>query len=77
VTKDQTRTSPIQSITHRDCNQLEGGDLVSLSGYLESTGLDERCKGKKTITRNTPWRPIGSRDVEDPTLSSQSAHRWR
>jgi hypothetical protein len=24
-----------------------------------------------------PWRPIGKRDVEDPTLSKQSAHRWQ
>jgi hypothetical protein len=24
-----------------------------------------------------PWRPLGLQDVEDPTLSIQSAHRWR
>jgi hypothetical protein len=24
-----------------------------------------------------PWRPIGMWDIESPTLSRQSAHRWR
>jgi hypothetical protein len=24
-----------------------------------------------------PWRPVGLWDVKDPTLSRQSAHRWR
>jgi hypothetical protein len=27
--------------------------------------------------RNRPWRPIGLWDVEDPTFSRQSIHRWR
>jgi hypothetical protein len=26
---------------------------------------------------NRPWRPIGLRDVKDPTLFRQLAHRWR
>jgi hypothetical protein len=26
---------------------------------------------------NRPWRPIGLWDVEAPTFSIQSAHRWR
>jgi hypothetical protein len=26
---------------------------------------------------NRPWRPIGLLDVEAPTFSRQSAHRWR
>jgi hypothetical protein len=26
---------------------------------------------------NRPWSPIGLRDVEAPTFSRQSAHRWR
>jgi hypothetical protein len=34
------------------------------------------CK-VKSGSRNRPWRPIGLRDVKDPTLSRQSAHRWR
>jgi hypothetical protein len=29
----------------------------------------------KSYPRNRPWRPIGLRDVKDPTLSSQSAHK--
>jgi hypothetical protein len=31
----------------------------------------------KSYLRNRPWRPIGLWDVKDPTLSRQSAHRWR
>jgi hypothetical protein len=32
-------------------------------------------KKTKGYPCNRPWRPIGLRDVEDPTLSRQSAHR--
>jgi hypothetical protein len=32
---------------------------------------------KSSYPRNRPWRPIGLWDVKDPTLSRQSAHRWR
>jgi hypothetical protein len=31
---------------------------------------------QKSYLCNRPWRPIGLWDVEDPTLSRQSAHRW-
>jgi hypothetical protein len=38
-------------------------------------------KGKKkkrwSYLCKRPWRPIGLWDVESPTLSRQSAHRWR
>jgi hypothetical protein len=27
--------------------------------------------------RNRPWRHVGLSHVKDPTLSRQSAHRWR
>jgi hypothetical protein len=33
-------------------------------------------KVKVKQSHNRPWRPIGLRDVKDPTLSRQSAHRW-
>jgi hypothetical protein len=34
--------------------------------------------GKKVkVSSNRPWRPIGFRDVEDPTLPRQSGHRRR
>jgi hypothetical protein len=33
-----------------------------------------KVKVKVKLSRNRPWRPIGLRDVEDPTLSRQSAH---
>jgi hypothetical protein len=29
------------------------------------------------VASNRPWRPIGLWDVEAPTFSRQSAHRWR
>jgi hypothetical protein len=32
---------------------------------------------KKSYPCNRPWRPIGLWDVEAPTFSRQSAHRWR
>jgi hypothetical protein len=32
---------------------------------------------KVKLSRNRPWRPIGLWDVEAPTFSRQSAHRWR
>jgi hypothetical protein len=31
----------------------------------------------KTNRCNRPWRPVGLWDVEDPTMSTQSAHRGR
>jgi hypothetical protein len=44
------------------------------------------CKNSVTLMKNRymesylcnrPWRPIGLWDVEAPTFSRQSAHRWR
>jgi hypothetical protein len=32
---------------------------------------------KKSYPCNRPWRPIGVWEVEAPTSSRQSAHRWR
>jgi hypothetical protein len=32
---------------------------------------------KESYPSNRPWRPIWLWDVEGPTLSRQSAHRWR
>jgi hypothetical protein len=34
-------------------------------------------KKKLSYPCNRPWRPIGLWDVEAPTFSRQSAHRWR
>jgi hypothetical protein len=34
-------------------------------------------KRKATLLRNRAWRPVRLWDVEDPTLSRQSTHRWR
>jgi hypothetical protein len=32
---------------------------------------------RKSSSCNRPWRPIGLWDVEAPTFSRQSAHRWQ
>jgi hypothetical protein len=45
-----------------------------LSYHLTLCTID---KSKVKLSRNRPWRPIGLWDVKDPTLSRQSAHRWR
>jgi hypothetical protein len=34
-------------------------------------------KKRQIFLCNRPWRPIGLWDVETPTYSRQSAHRWR
>jgi hypothetical protein len=34
------------------------------------------CK-RQSHPSNRPWRPVGLWDVEAPTFSRQSAHRWR
>jgi hypothetical protein len=36
-----------------------------------------RWKGKCSAPRNRPRRSTGLCDVEDPTVSTQSARRWR
>jgi hypothetical protein len=36
-----------------------------------------RISKKQIYPRNMLWRPIGLWDVKDPTLSRQSAQRWR
>jgi hypothetical protein len=45
---------------------------------IERAG-DREKEGKKkwSYPRNRPWKTIGSSDAKDPTLSRQSAHRWR
>jgi hypothetical protein len=35
------------------------------------------CKKMLIYLCNRPWSPIGLRDVEAPTFSRKSAHRWR
>jgi hypothetical protein len=39
--------------------------------------LDSVMVKGKAYPCNRPWRPIGLWDVEAPTFSRQSAHRWR
>jgi hypothetical protein len=53
---------------------LTYADDVNLLG----DNIDTIKKNSKVkLSRNRPWRPIGLQDVKDPTLSRQSAHRWR
>jgi hypothetical protein len=42
-----------------------------------SCGTQKYINKGKTIPCERPWRPIGLWDVEAPTFSRQSAHRWR
>jgi hypothetical protein len=42
---------------------------------LQSTMMDIKVKVKFPLYR--PWRPLGLWEVEAPTFSRQSAHRWR
>jgi hypothetical protein len=41
------------------------------------TDLSQWWTKVKLYPCNGPWRPIGLCDVEDPTLSRHSAHRWQ
>jgi hypothetical protein len=41
------------------------------------TGREGICIHPKSYPCNRPWRLIGLWDVEVPTVSRQSAHRWR
>jgi hypothetical protein len=45
-------------------------------GFRTSIWTSNKRKGK-SYPCNMPWRPIGMWDVEAPTFSRQSAHRWR
>jgi hypothetical protein len=56
-------------------------NCVSLTNFNSSLERlrkynEEYCK-TWSYPRNRPWKPIGLWDVKDPTLSRQSAHRWR
>jgi hypothetical protein len=48
--------------------------IVRWQKQLKSPYNFSTLKGKAC---NRPWRPIGLWDVEDPTFSRQSTHRWR
>jgi hypothetical protein len=48
-------------------------DRFSRRAYFEVKPNGERLR----YSCNRPWRPIGLRDVEGPTVSRHSAHRWR
>jgi hypothetical protein len=41
------------------------------------TNLNLQKKKRWSYPCNRPWRPISLRDVEVPTSSRHSAHRWR
>jgi hypothetical protein len=54
-------------------NRLHGVTAHKISAFVPT---DERSSNT-TIPVNKPWSPTGLWDVEAPTFSSQSAHRWR
>jgi hypothetical protein len=43
----------------------------------KSTSVSKLHNKNKILACTRPWRPIGLWDVEAPTFSRQSAHRWR
>jgi hypothetical protein len=51
--------------------------LMRIGELREINLYSEVSKIKEGYPRNKPWRSMGLWDVKDPTLSIQSAHRWR
>jgi hypothetical protein len=61
------RTKPLGTFRHTWENSIKmGAEVCIVEGSRQVNG---KC--------NRPWRPIGLWDVEAPTFSRQSAHRWR
>jgi hypothetical protein len=44
--------------------------IISSQRHIQASGK------RKSYPCNRPWRPVGLWDVEAPTFSGQSAHRW-
>jgi hypothetical protein len=65
------------------CAVLNTPDLMSSDGIRKDTKIMRQMARssprieKYSHPRNRPWRPLELWDVEYPTLSRQSAHRWR
>jgi hypothetical protein len=48
-----------------------------LNDLTEVSNHKHLNKKRQSYPCNRPWRPIGLRDIEAPTFSRQSAHKWR
>jgi hypothetical protein len=60
------------------CSYIQGPPLTLV--HVELDPVNTRIQFRlifKAIPVNRPWKPIGLWEVEAPTLSWQSAHRWR
>jgi hypothetical protein len=63
-------------VTHSSqLNTIKYNRIKNLRCVVHS--YNKKNKKIKSYPRNRPWRPVGLWDVKDPTLSRQSAHRWR
>jgi hypothetical protein len=59
------------------CRIIGCSELRFLIVMLPSSRSFIFLRKVKSYPSNRPWRPIGLWDVQDPTLSRKSAHRWR
>jgi hypothetical protein len=73
VTKNRTYfgTETFQNDVHQLCTKH------SLDRSKAKPRNIEPSVKKQSYPRAKPWRPTALRDVQDPTLCRQSAHRWR
>jgi hypothetical protein len=63
-----------QKFSSAHCSETPSVYVLPL---IWETQFHTHIKVKVKLSCNSPWRPIGLWDVEDPTFSRQSAHRWR
>jgi hypothetical protein len=77
-TQENTNTDTEQTETHINAsNEIRAHD-PNVWTPEDISCLRSRGHGEgETVSVNRSWRPIGLWDVEAPTFSRQSAHRWR
>jgi hypothetical protein len=63
--------------TTSDLFPLNNISRLIFAAGMQCVSCEVKKKKKKRYPYNRPWRPIGLWDVEAPTFSRQSAHRWR
>jgi hypothetical protein len=80
VTTGKTSRNCVTTASSYEYIRLTTGAPVDLkwpkTQKANSNSIHKKVK-KVKLSRNRPWRPIGLWDVEAPTFSRQSAHRWR
>jgi hypothetical protein len=75
-------TVPFRSLDDKYRNKsrernLQAPEVTSTEHVPMRFTVDCVAVKRQSYSCNRPWRPIGLWDVEDPTFSRQSAHRWR